>query len=532
MMNKKKINIINKEQASVNGFTFQKILNYSFLACFIYCLWLALGYIFIGFDNMLLENHSFRQTQTALTSYYFIKDGYKLAYETPVVGYPWAIPFEFPLYQAICSFLKSHSSISLDKAGRVVSLLFYALSLLMVFLISKRYTKNKFESAFILVFILLHPIYIFWSRTFMIESTVLFFSLLYLYFALIAIEKPNNYIITLLACFSGTLAGLVKITTLIPIFIFLFLLVFRQWYVVDQKKIDLKQIIKYSVYGIALFLIPFFISKLWVDYADQLKELNTYAARFTVSKYLNEWNFGTLEQKISSDTWSNIFAQSQISSNAFYVIILILAIVVYFLNLKYKIQVLVCLGLYLVAPLIFTNLHYVHDYYTYSNSLFLSVSIGFIILSFFHHTNRLLISVSIIFTFGTLIFFNKRYQNNYLKVQKSHPDYIKSIASLVKEHTKSDDVIMVYGNEWGSEYAYYCERKTIALKNDCFVSIKDSSFLNLIKLNEKLNISALVFVTYTGAFKNEFANELINYLGFKPILQQEPFFVFIKDLKK
>ena len=49
----------------------------------------------------LIESHAFRQTQTALTSYWMLEEGWKIAYQTPVVGFPWAIPFEFPLYQSL-----------------------------------------------------------------------------------------------------------------------------------------------------------------------------------------------------------------------------------------------------------------------------------------------------------------------------------------------------------------------------------------------------------------------------------------------
>ncbi|WP_277186089.1 hypothetical protein, partial [Caballeronia sp. BR00000012568055] len=41
----------------------------------------------------LLGLHAFRQTQTALTSYWACKQGVQLSYWTPVAGFPWAIPF-------------------------------------------------------------------------------------------------------------------------------------------------------------------------------------------------------------------------------------------------------------------------------------------------------------------------------------------------------------------------------------------------------------------------------------------------------
>jgi hypothetical protein len=41
----------------------------------------------------LLERNAFRQTQTALTAYWIGAGSDFLNYITPVVGYPWAVPF-------------------------------------------------------------------------------------------------------------------------------------------------------------------------------------------------------------------------------------------------------------------------------------------------------------------------------------------------------------------------------------------------------------------------------------------------------
>lgn len=505
--------------------------NYVLLAIFLICLIIGFNYTFVGINNYLLENHAFRQTQTALTSYYFVKDGYKLAYETPVVGAPWSIPFEFPLYQAVCSYIKSHSSMSLDKIGRLVSLFFYVLCLVMTFFITKRFTKNKYESLFLLAFILLHPIYLFWSRTFMIESTALFFCLFYLYFALNYIEK-NSYLGATLALLGGVLAGLVKITTLIPFFILLFTYIIYRWYKLDNRSFEFKTIIKNVLYGIILFAIPLFVYQAWSVYTEHLRCMNDYAKDFISTKNLSDWFFGTMDQKTSTDTWSGIFKQSQLQNGTFYFVIAILAVAISYFKFSYWKEVLICLALYLITPFIFTNLHFVHDYYTYSNSIFLSVAVGFAVLSLVKHANIIYTIVGLVIAVGVLTFFSGRYKENYLKVQKSHPDFLISTCNLVKENTKPDDVIMVYGNDWGGEYAYYTERRTIALRNT-FKSVKDSSFVKLMRAHEKFNVNTLVFVSYTGLFDKDFANELINTMGFQPLLQKEPFYVFKKpDIKK
>ena len=46
-----------------------------------------------------LIGQEFRQTQTAISCLFTQRDGYKIAYPTPVLGKPWSAPMEFPLYQ-------------------------------------------------------------------------------------------------------------------------------------------------------------------------------------------------------------------------------------------------------------------------------------------------------------------------------------------------------------------------------------------------------------------------------------------------
>ena len=54
--------------------------------------------------NPILDQHSFRQTQTAISAKY-IFDGNIFNYQTPILGEPYNIPFEFPIYQILVAFI-------------------------------------------------------------------------------------------------------------------------------------------------------------------------------------------------------------------------------------------------------------------------------------------------------------------------------------------------------------------------------------------------------------------------------------------
>jgi hypothetical protein len=126
-----------------------------------------------GWTSMLSTYHGFRQAQTAISVRYLLKGGSWLAYETPVLGPPWSIPFEFPLYQWIVALVVKSGLLPLEQAGRFVSESFFFSSLYPLFKILGLLNLSKRQRYYILALFCVSPLYIFWSRSFMIESTAL-----------------------------------------------------------------------------------------------------------------------------------------------------------------------------------------------------------------------------------------------------------------------------------------------------------------------------------------------------------------------
>src|SRR5258707_7658240 len=129
--------------------------------------------LLLGLRKPLLDLHAFRQTQTALSVYWLIHGGPWLAYETPVLGASWSIPFEFPLYQWLVALL-ALLHVPLDVAGRLVYFAFYAATLwpLWVFIRSVGLGRVAYLNTAILF--MTAPLYLYWSRTFLTESCSLF----------------------------------------------------------------------------------------------------------------------------------------------------------------------------------------------------------------------------------------------------------------------------------------------------------------------------------------------------------------------
>src|SRR3569833_806459 len=56
-------------------------------------------------DQLLLEHHAFRQTQTAISAYWLMQGGDFFSYLTPLFGAPWTMPLEYPLFQELAAIL-------------------------------------------------------------------------------------------------------------------------------------------------------------------------------------------------------------------------------------------------------------------------------------------------------------------------------------------------------------------------------------------------------------------------------------------
>src|SRR5690349_5333427 len=136
----------------------------------------SLAVLALTVSQPILESYGFRQAQTALTAFWFAREGYALIYQTPVVGYPWPIPFELPLYQAIVAFIASHTSWPLDDVGRAVSFAFFLATLAPAAVICRQLDLTPRMFFVFGSLYLLSPVDLFWGRTFMIESAATFFA--------------------------------------------------------------------------------------------------------------------------------------------------------------------------------------------------------------------------------------------------------------------------------------------------------------------------------------------------------------------
>lgn len=416
----------------------------------------------------IVDMHDFRQTQTALTTYWLIENGFSLAYETPVVGAPWSIPFEFPVYQALTAWI-SMLGIPLDSAGRLVSYVFFVACLWPMHSLGRDLRLNNFWFYTTAAMFLASPIYIFWGRSFMIETTALFFSMAHLSM-LVAFLRLGGLYRAILATAFGILAVLAKATTL-PVFSLL-AGIFGLYYFYTEywAKSRFGPIRLWLPTGLSL-IIPYPVGLAWVAFTDSVKVKNLVGTTLT-SDALSHWNYGTLDLRMSGRFWSDIVLERilpdilGIAGTAALVVFLILQIFPRIhVSLTRSQSTLLALSLvsFLLPMMLFTNLHFVHNYYQTANAVFLIAAIGIIAAGFQTAGRPYAATAVVLFTIGSqLVFFHAKYYKMTVNPYES-PHY--SIARAAQDLTPENSGLLVFGTDWTSTIAYYAQRKALTAPN-------------------------------------------------------------------
>jgi hypothetical protein len=422
-------------------------------------------YIAIKYANQApLELHEFRQTQTALTAYWLVKNGFSLAYETPVAGPPWSIPFEFPIYQYIVALASQIMGYSLNATGRIVSFIFLALCIIPAKSITKNLNISRSVFYIFTALLFSSPLYLYWGRTFMIETAALFFSIAAIKYFVDIIQAKNSFKNQLFFVVFITLSILQKITTGLPVLALLCLVYF---FLVLKRTNSLKNTFfdKKAILGLIYFGIPLAIGIGWSLYTDQVKTLNGLGVSLT-SSALSEWNWGTLRQRFSfyfyvDLIWRRVFEQNL--SGALGVAILMNAL---FFNANNSIKSIVVISSLMgLAPLfLFTNLHIVHDYYQTANVIFLiyavAVSLGHILNNYLGQFKTIVFALMVISNYS---FFQKEYLDLIQKefTKENSRDY--AVSEILRREIPQGKYFVAFVNHWGSPLTYLAERKSFTV---------------------------------------------------------------------
>jgi hypothetical protein len=418
-------------------------------------------------NSPISGSYTFRTTQTA-SGIRSVANGVlsPFSVETPVLGAPWKIPFEFPLYQIIAGLFSRLTGITVEASGRIVSLLFFISTAIVFYMICRKFFEVA-TSIVALVIFLFNSHNMEYGSSVLIEYCALFFSLLAFLFAY---RYLQTQVFRSLLYFlpAASLAALVKITTSI---IWVFIGIIAIIYIEKRKQ-------KTAYYILLAAIVAHLPAYAWTRWADHQKE-SSLMTEWLSSANLKEWNFGTLRQRMFYFDWQrtlgNIFFPSVAGGTLIAVGLIILAVSFG----KHRRASFGLLIVFISGPVLFTNLYFVHDYYwTAALPAFLFVlAAGLEVLPSAWIRNsenstkqsivfRASVSVAIVVASWFTPYGMRHFDVFAKEGSVSYSDDAIAVAvEAITTNTKPDDKIIIIGADWNPQILYFSDRKGLMIPN-------------------------------------------------------------------
>ncbi len=421
---------------------------------------IGLGVLAARWRLPLLGMHSFRQAHTAISAYWLMHGSPWLAYETPVLGSPWSVPYEFPFYQLLVAGLTQLTGLPLDSIGRFVSYLFVVLTIIPVRMLARARKLDKSYFQVFAILLLTSPIYLFWGTAFLIETFVVFVCFCFLA-EVELVTRSYHWTALLLAILSGAVAALGKITTFVPFAGLAGLILFNDLLTRFRRR---EPLLRPILSDGAIMVIPFTLFEIWTRFTDSQKQRNPIAMHLVSTlPTTRRWYLGTWSQVFSVDMLHTLLRASTDTLGILAVPTIIASV---WLALSYKIIdrrngfiLLGALSAFLLPFVLFANSHIVHNYYDTENAIFLICAVSIVVSRLFSTGHRqggwnllALIVASQLVWFG--LFFVRD-----IRDPKDRP--MLAIAQAIDKKTDPESVVVIYGQDWSPVIPYYARRRAV-----------------------------------------------------------------------
>lgn len=408
-----------------------------------------------------LMSHEFRQAQTAVSVQAMKEDGFRLDYATPVLGKPWSIPMEFPLYEFLAAEFSRATGASVVESGRWVSLLSFYLALPALFLIGRAVGLSRAGAGVALLPVLGAPMYLFYSRTVLIEATAFAGGAWFLACALhYRNTQARGWLVATWLC--GAAGVLVKVTTWAAFGAGWGVAILWAWWLGRGTwRATSLRLLREGVLVIGPVLV---VGQWWIWQGDQIK-LENPLAEFLLSKNLTAFNFGTLAQRLDPTTWTKMFEHWSIAILPWWSLVAA-CVGAAFAPVRTRWLALGGLATFLGAQLVFTNLYFVHDYYHYATSAFLALTCGAVAWGLWEAGGArrwggaALLGVVL---GGQFCAYRVDEARGYFVKQTAPLNGDTALTKALRQMTHPGEVLVIHGKDWSSVIPFYAERRALMI---------------------------------------------------------------------
>jgi hypothetical protein len=448
-----------------------------------------------------MAGHEFRQTQTALIAHYIdAENNFSIDYSVPLLGKPWVLPLEFPLYEWGVVALSRATHLPQFEAARAISLSCFYLTLPALYLLLGQLALPRARRLFVLACALLCPVYIFYARAVLIDPMALLCSVWFLAAFTRMLAPPSGdaaqsrrstarwgWLPLVVIC--GTAAGLIK--SLVWFVWVVPAIAYGLWRLGhDWREGGARPALRTLAWGIGSFLVPFAATLWWAHYTDAIKTVHPSAFIFTAHN-LAHGNYGTfsLSAHLSAYTWKNLFACWQQSLLPPWAFALFIVPGLIFLPL-WRCRIAGATILFLVAQMTIPLAYALQDYYFYAANLFAVAAVAFVFLGLLDSKLPRLLSAALLLVPLAALFAS--YRADYFKLQSPRSPGGSGLTEALQAYTPPRSVLIVAGDDWNAVIPYYAERKALMIRRGLETngSYLDRAFADL--ANE--DVAALVLV--------------------------------------
>lgn len=450
----------------------------------------------------------FRESQTAISAEYLNREpaGGMLAYQLPVLGAPWRLPFEFPLHQQLTAYA-ARTGIGIAQAGRVVSLICFAGCLWVGYRLLQTWGVPGRWLPVGIALLAASPVQIVYATSHMIESLALLAALIHLWAAWRFSERasPGWWGLALVG---GVLVALVKITTWLSVAAILGLL-FLHIANKTRRERGLEALMNIRLLSLALLLlIPLLAGLLWSKWCAQIRSANALSETMMDARSLNQWVFGTLAMRLSVKNWLLVAVKHLLllfGPAGVLVPWLLVRAWRKGCGLSHSLNRIasVCLAGYFVHTVLLLRLHLRHDYYVYGGGVFLLVAV----------VCALIVTVETAgadrFTWlAPLLAMSMGLCSvAYITAKRGYQDLAAEEAVRALSKLPDEGAIVTYGLDWSPRVAYAVGRKALMLSEGTAVQ---RALPAILESNRDTKFAAIVVL---GGNFDKLATEMAERIG-------------------
>ena len=421
-------------------------------------LWVVIGLLvrISRLNDSIYERFSFRQTQTAFGIRYFANESLNpFTAQVPVLGPPWKIPFEFPIFQLIASLPTKYLSIEEAISGRITATLFFLLSSILLFLILQQ-TNGKSVARISMPIFLLTSFSLEWGSAVLIDWLSVALTLWGIYLLILHKKTNSSFSINLMfALVVLVFASLTKVTTTVPwITAFVIFFVAKSLMFKFRKNVIIITVLTSS-------FLPFI---LWNSFADTVKSENPFT-EWLVSDSMNTWNFGSLGQRLQPTNYFTIFEKIDnliFGSSIYLIIIITLVVFIQKTNIIFF-NFYLFTGIFAVA--IFFNLYVKHDYYLIAIYPAIIAMISIILSSGIESlvgTRKYRVVSKLPVIFVVILTYISPLGKSYL-IEYRTDGGIPIASQYIMSETEKNSKIIMLGCDWDPTILFFAERKGLML---------------------------------------------------------------------